>query len=336
MTEAVSETPDDLTATEKSAMVMMLIGQETAAEIVKFLTPPEIDRLSMAMTRITAVPRRTAAAVSREFAELMREDPGLDGGAYVHAVLEKALGADAADRLLGRLNQGVAAPGLDLVKWRDPHDLAALVKTEHPQIIAMIAACLEPEQAQILMQDLPDDLVEQAVPRLARLDALAPSTIQELSQSLEDLLANEPRQARVSLGGVDVAAKILGRLGSTRSGRVLDAIGAVDPELADLLNNRMFVFEDLFEIDDRSFQILLRGLDQKLLIAALKGTPIRLRDKVFANLSQRAAQMLREEIEASAPVRQAEVEDARKQILAAGQTLEREARIILRPEAELT
>jgi flagellar motor switch protein FliG len=338
VTETASGGPADLTDIEKSAMLMMMIGQETAAQVVKFLSQPEINRLSMAMTQISAVTKQTAAAVLQEFVGLMCENDGFNlggGDAYVRGVLEKALGTEKADQLLGRLRQGGYGAGLDAIKWQDPRDLADMVKTEHPQIVAMIAAYLEPEQAQVLMQHLPDELVGQVIPRLAMLDALPPSAIQELSESLENLLAGEPQRARISIGGVDVAAKILNRIGTSRSGRVLSTIGAIDPELARMLNERMFVFEDLFEIDDRSFQILLRTVDQKRLVSALKGAPRRLEDKVLRNLSQRAAQMLREEIEACGPMRQAEIDDARREILNSAQGLEREGKIILRAAADL-
>lgn len=173
MTEAASDGPADLTHIEKSAMVMMLIGQETAAEVVKHLSRPEIDRLSMAMTRMSMVPRQTAASVLREFVDVMGEDDGFGFGgneAYVRGVLERALGADKAEQLLGRAKQGAHGAGLDAVKWHDPQDLAELVKNEHPQIVASIAACLDPEQAQALLQRLPDELVVQVIPRLAALD----------------------------------------------------------------------------------------------------------------------------------------------------------------------
>ena len=338
MTEAASNTPPDLTDVEKSAVVMRLIGQETAAQVIKFLSQPEINRLSKAMTRISTVSKSTAASVLREFADLMREDGSLDtydGEEYLRGVLEKALGPEKADHLVGGLTQGSHGAGIDAVKWQDPRDLAEMIKAEHPQIIAMISAYLEPEQAQALMQHLPDELVEQIIPRLAVLDVLPPTAIQELSESLEHLLGGEPQQTRVSVGGVDVAAKILTRLGGKRADRVLSTIGNIDPELAQMLTDRMFIFEDVFEIDDRSFQILLRSVDQKLLVSALKGAAPGLQDKVLRNLSQRAAQMLREEIEARGPMRQAEIDAARKEILGAAQALEREGKIMLRTQAEL-
>jgi flagellar motor switch protein FliG len=319
-------------------MVMMLIGQETAAEVVKHLSRLEIDRLSTAMTRMAIVPRQTAASVLREFVDVMGEDGAFGFGGnddYVRGVLEKALGADKAEQLLGRAKGRVGGAGLDAVKWHNPQDLAALVKNEHPQIVATIAACLDPEQAQTLLQLLPDDLVVQVIPRLAALDSLTPTALEELSQSLEQLLAGESRPAHVAVGGVDAAAKILNRIGADRAGAVLSSIGAVDPDLARQLSERMFIFEDLFEIDDRSFQILLRGVDQKLLVSALKGASDQLRDKVLQNISQRAAQMLREEIEARGPMRQTEIDAARKEIVTIAQALEREGTIILRAQSDM-
>ena len=332
MTEAPSGKPVELTDIEKSAVVMISIGQDAAAEVVKFLSQPEINRLSVAMARISNVSKNTAASVLQEFADLIQQETSIGIGAeeYLRGVLEKALGTEQANRLVGRLQQGDYAAGIEAIKWQDPRTLAEMIKSEHPQIVAMISAYLEPEQAQAVIQHLPDELVEQVIPRLAVLDALPPTAIQELNDSIEHLLAGEPRQARISVGGVDVAAKILNRIGTTRAGRVLNTIGNIDPELAQTLTDNMFVFEDLFEIDDRSFQMMLRAVDQKLLVSALKGAASALQEKVLRNLSQRAAEMLREEIEARGPMRLAEVESARKEIMAAAQALERDGKIILR------
>jgi len=338
VTEPRADGPVDLTHIEKSAMVMMLIGQETAAEVVKYLSRAEIDRLSMAMTRMSIVPGQMAASVLREFVDVMGEDGSFGFGGnedYVRGVLEKALGADKAAQLLGRARQHVRGAALEAVKWHDPRDLAELIKNEHPQIVATIAACLDPDQAQALMQQLPDELVVQVIPRLAALDSLTPAALEELSQSLEQLLADDRQPARVTVGGVDAAAKVLNRIGADRAGSILSSIGALDPDLAQLLNDRMFVFDDLFEIDDRSFQILLRAVDQKLLVSALKGVPGPQQDKVLRNISQRAAQMLREEIEARGPMRQAEIEAAQKEIVTIAQALEREGTIILRAQADI-
>jgi flagellar motor switch protein FliG len=333
VTDTAPNKPAKLTDIEKSAVVMMSIGQDAAAQVMRFLSQPEISRLSMAMARISNLPKTAVAAVLQEFGDRLAQDSSIALGdaQYVHGVLEKALGKDKADHLLGRLQQRDTS-GIDAVKWQDPAALAELIKSEHPQIVAMIFAHLEPEQAQSLVQYLPDEVIDLVIPRLAMLDAIPPTAIRELNESIEHLLASEPQQPRVSVGGVEVAAKLLNRLGTDRAQRVLNSISGVDPELAQALSENMFVFEDLFAVDDRSLQVLLRTIDQKLLIAALKGAPAEALDKLLRNVSQRAAEMLREEIAARGPMRLAEVEAAKKEILAAARALEGEGKIILRTD----
>ena len=335
MTEVSSDKLADLSGVEKSAVVMMSVGEDVAAEVVRQLSQLEINLLAVAMARIAQVSKEAVPSVFREFVDLMLQENSIGLGAedYVSGVLERALGAEPAARLLGRLRQGDYSAGLEAINWQDPRALAEMIRAEHPQIVAMIFAYLEPDRAQALMQYLPDDLVEQVIPRLAMLDSIPPNAIRELNDSLEHLLAGGTnRQAAVSVGGVETAAKILNRIGAERSQRVLTAIGDIDPTLAQTLTDNMFVFEDLGVVDDRNFQILLRGLDQNLLVVALKGAPPALLDKVLRNLSQRAAEMLREEIESRGPMRHSEVDAAKKEILAAAMALEREGKVILRSQ----
>jgi len=330
VTAEASNKPVKLTDLEKSALVMMSIGQETAAEVMKLLSQPEINRLSAAMARLPKVGKGDVAAVLQEFAEVLQSGSVAIGAEqYVYEVLEKALGSQNADRLMARLQQGEAI-GIEAVRWQDPRTLAEVIKSEHPQIVAMIFAHLEPEQVQAMIPHLSDDLIEQVIPRLATLDAIQPTAIRELNESIEHLLAGETQQARVSVGGVEVAAKVLSRLGAERTDRILTSITDVDPDLAQALTDNTFVFEDLFQADDRSLQVLLRSVDQKQLVVALKGAPPAALEKVLRNLSQRAGEMLREEIEAKGPMRLAEVEAAKKQIVAAAQALERDGKIVLR------
>lgn len=335
MTEIASDRPVDLTDIEKSAVVMMSIGQDAAAQVVKLLSPPEVSVLAAAMVQVSVVPKDGVASTFREFFDLMVENSPLGGvGAadYLSGVLEKALGPDKAARLVGRLKQGDYSPGVDSIKWQDPHALAEIFKAEHPQVVATIFAYLEPEQAQLLVQHLPDELVDQVIPRLAVLEAIPPAAIRELNDLLEPLLAGGPKLSAVAVHGVDAAAKLLNRIGAARAQRALEALGEIDPDLAKTLTDSMFVFEDLLEIDDRNLQILLRSVDQNLLVSALKGASQAMQDKVLRNLSQRAGEMLREEIEARGPMRLAEVEAAKKEILTAAVGLEKEGKIVLRAD----
>jgi flagellar motor switch protein FliG len=333
VTEALLEELGEvgLTDLEKSAIIMLSIGEEAAAEVMKRLTQLEINLLSVAMTRISGVSKAAVTSVYQEFIDTMLDETSIRVGssAYIHGVLERALGADKAERLAARLNQGDYFAGLEAVQLQDPRVLAEMIKDEHPQIVAMIFAYMEPEHSDALIQHLPPELVEQMLPRLATLDSIPPAAIRELNESIEDLLAGEAQQARVSVGGVNMAAKILNRIESERVQAILEQIRSVDPELAQSIENSMFAFEDLIGLDDRNFQMLLRSIDQKLLAAALKGADSRLLDKVMRNLSQRSAEMLREEISAQGPMRVTEIEAAKQEIRAIAQRLEREGTIIL-------
>lgn len=332
MTETGSSKPADLSDIEKSAIVLLSIGQDAAAEVVKSLSQLEINLLAVAMARMSDVPRETATGVLREFVDVLMQDGVIGVGAedYVQGVLAKALGPDKAGRLVGRLKLGDYSAGIEAIQSQDPRALADLIRAEHPQIIAMIFAYLEPEQAQALMQHLPDEVIEQVIPRLAMLDTVPPAVIRELNDSLEELLAGEVGRGAIPVGGIDAAAKILNRMSNSRAQRVLQVIGELDPGVAQTLNDKMFVFEDLLAVDDRNFQVLLRAIDQKLLVAALKGASAALQNKVMRNMSQRAAEMLREEGEAQGPMRLSDVEAARKEILTAAIALERDGKIILR------
>ena len=334
MTELALRTPANLTDVERSAIIMMSIGEDAAAEVMKHMTQLEINLLSVAMARISNVSRATVVDVFRQFVDVMLQETsiGIGSEAYVHGVLEKALGADKAERVVGRLRQGDYFAGIEAVQLQDPRVLSEMIKSEHPQIVAMIIAYLEPEQADALILHLPAELVQQVIPRLATLDTIPPAAIRELNESIMDLLAGEAQQTRVSVGGVNMAAKILNRIDSTRAETILNEISAVDDELAQRLKNSMFVFADLIHVDDRNFQMLLRSVDQKLLASALKGADAKLLDKVMRNLSQRSAEMLREEISARGPMRVTEIDAAKREIVATAQRLEREGTIILRSD----
>jgi flagellar motor switch protein FliG len=335
--EALLDEPTELGLTdlEKSAVVMLSIGEEAASEVMKHMTQLEINLLSLAMARISGISKTEVTAVYQEFIDTMLQETsiGIGSSAYIHGVLERALGTEKAERLAGRLNQGDYFAGIEAVQLQDPRVLAEMIKSEHPQIVAMIFAYLEPEQADALIQHLPPELVDQVIPRLATLDSIPPAAVRELNDAIEDLLAGEAQHVRVSVGGVGLAAKILNRIDAERVQVILGQIKEVDAELAQQIENSMFVFEDLTRLDDRNFQMLLRSIDQKLLASALKGADAKLLDKVMRNLSQRSAEMLREEISARGPMRVTEIDTAKREIVAIAQRLEREGTIILPTDA---
>jgi flagellar motor switch protein FliG len=337
VTEALLEIPNEvgLTDLEKSAVIMLSVGEETAAEVMKYLTQLEINLLSLAMARVSNVSKGEVTLVFQEFIDQMLQESsiGIGASSYVHGVLERALGAERAGRLIGRLNQGDYFAGIEAVQMQDPRVLAEMIKNEHPQIVAMIFAYLEPDQTDALIQFLPQDLVEQVIPRLATLDSIPHAAVRELNDAIEDLLAGESEEARVNIGGVGMAAKILNRFDGARAEAILKQISEIDADLAQRIENSMFTFEDLIRLDDRNFQMLLRSIDQKLLASALKGADSKLLDKVMRNLSQRSAEMLREEISARGPMRVTEIDAAKREVVTIAQRLEREGTIILSTDA---
>jgi flagellar motor switch protein FliG len=327
--------PNELSEVDKSAIVMLSIGEDAAAAVMKHMTQLEINLLSLAMARISNVSRSQVTAVFQEFVDTMLQETsiGIGSEAYVHGVLERALGPEGAERLRSRLTQGEYFAGIEAVQLQDPRVLAEIFKNEHPQIVAMIFAYMEPDQADLMIQHLPPELMQQVIPRLATLDSIPPAAIRELNDSIEDLLAGDGQQTRVSVGGVNMAAKLLNRLDTEKVEKILTQIRETDAELAQQIENNMFVFEDLMRLDDRNFQILLRAVDQKLLSSALKGAEQRLMDKVMRNLSQRSAEMLREEIAAKGPMRVSEINAAKREIVATAQRLEQEGTIMLPTDA---
>ena len=327
--------PHGLTDLEKSAVVMLSIGEDAAAEVMKYMTQLEINLLSLAMARVSNVSKGEVTEVFQQFIDAMLDETSIGIGAsgYVQGVLERALGTERAGRLVARLNQGDYFAGIEAVQLQDPRVLAEMIKNEHPQIVAMIFAYLEPDQADALIQFLPAELIEQMLPRLATLDSIPSAAVRELNDAIEDMLAGESEEARVNVGGVGMTAKILNRFDAPRAEAILKQISEIDEELAQRIQNSMFTFEDLSRLDDRNFQMLLRSVDQKLLASALKGADPKLLDKVMRNLSQRSAEMLREEISARGPMRVTEIDSAKREIVSTAQRLEREGAIILTTDA---
>lgn len=329
--------PNNLTPADKAAVLMMALGEADAAEVIKFLSPREVNRLSSAIARLNKVPKTIIENVMGEFVARIRDETaiGLGANEYLRGALGKALGEDRASALLERIMSGGDAAGIEAVKWEDPRVVAEMIREEHPQIIAMILAYVEAEQAQDVMQALPDSVIEQVIPRLATLEVIPPSAVRELNEALEDQLSGESQQVRLSnVGGVKAAAEILNRFEASRAQAVLERVKTMDAELSQRIYDNMFVFHDLLEVDDRSIRTLLQEVNQTLLVPALKGVDGALREKITRNMSERAGVSLKEEIEAKGPVRVSEVEAAQKEIITIAKRLEQEGKMILRTDAK--
>ena len=321
--------PED--GVEKSAILLLSLGEEHAAEVLKQLGPKDVQKLGHAMALLKSVPRTRVESVLSEFQSTAREATAVhvDTDAYIRSVLTKALGDDKASNLISRILQGGDTAGIEGLKWMDAPTVADLIKNEHPQIVATILVHLEPDQGSEILNYFTERLRNDVVLRIATLEGIQPSALKELNDVMLRLLSGSANIKKAAMGGVRTVAEILNFIGTANETSVVDSIREYDPELAQKILDEMFVFENLLDIDDRGIQLLLREIQSDSLILALKGATEPLREKIFKNRSQRAAEMLREDLESRGPVRLSEVEGEQKEILKIVRRLADEGQIVL-------
>ncbi|MCA3219646.1 MAG: flagellar motor switch protein FliG [Burkholderiales bacterium] len=322
---------EDVAGLEEAAILLMTVGEEHAAEVFKFLSPKEVQKLGEAMARLRKVPRERVDQVIEQFQKSKDEQYSLvgDTDAFVSQVLKRALGEEKAGMLLDRILQGRDVSGIESLKWMDPRSIAELLKNEHPQIVASILVHLERDQASEVLRNLTDRTRHDVLLRIATLDGIQPQALQELNEVLSKVLAGGEKLKKTTLGGTKAAAEILNFLGGQIETPAVESIREHDPDLAQKILDQMFTFENLNDIDDRGIQMLLREVQSESLIVALKGVDQGLREKVFKNMSSRAAEMLREDLEAKGPVRLSEVEAEQREILKVVRRLADEGQIQL-------
>ncbi|MDD2663558.1 MAG: flagellar motor switch protein FliG [Dechloromonas sp.] len=316
---------------EKSATLLIALGEDRAAEVLKHLGPREVQKLGHAMAQLKAVPRAKVEAVLDEFHKYAEENAAVhvDTDNYIRSVLTKALGDDKASNLISRILQGGETSGIEGLKWMDSGTVADLIKNEHPQIIATILVHLEHDHASEILNHFTERLRNDVVLRIATLEGIQPAALRELNEAMMRILSGSASMKKTAMGGVRTVAEILNFIGTANETSVVDAIREYDPDLAQKILDEMFVFENLLDIDDRSIQLILREVQSDSLILALKGASPDLREKIFRNMSQRAAEMLREDLESKGPVRLSEVEAEQKEILKIVRRLADEGQIVL-------
>jgi flagellar motor switch protein FliG len=283
------------------------------------------------MASLKSVPRAKVEAVLDEFirATEARASVHVDTDNYIRSVLTKALGDDKASNLISRILHGGGTNGIEGLKWMDADTVSDLIKNEHPQIIATILVHLEYDHASEILGHFPERLRNDVVLRIATLEGVQPNALQELNEVMLQLLAGSASIKKTAMGGVRTVAEILNHSGTAEETSVIEAIKEYDPDLAQKILDEMFVFENLLDLDDRSVQMLLREVQSDSLVIALKGASEPLRDKIFKNMSQRASEMLREDLESRGPVRLSEVESEQKEILKVVRRLADEGQVIL-------
>ena len=316
---------------EDAAILLISMGEEEAAEVFRHLTPKEAQKLGEKMARTKTIQRDRYERVLLRFEEQVH-DAGLlelDTDEYVRRVMRRALGDDKTNLLIDRIVRVNDAPGIDNLKWMDPAAVADLLRREHPQIVAVILVHLEPEQVSEVLRRFPEGHRNEVMIRLATLDGVQPAALKELSDVLSKVLAGGDRMRKANMGGVKSAAEVLNLLGTAIEASVLDYIRETDSELAQKITDSMFTFDDLMRVDDRGIQALLKEVQSESLLVALKGATDDLREKIFRNMSSRAAEMLREDLASRGPVRVAEVEAEQKEILQIARRLSDEGQLML-------
>ncbi|HNQ04485.1 MAG TPA: flagellar motor switch protein FliG [Thiobacillaceae bacterium] len=312
------------------AILLRALGDDEAAEVFKHLGPKEVQKLGTAMTTVQNVSREQMEAVLHSFHNETEGRISLgDSSEYIRTVLKKALGDDKAAHLIDRILQGHESAGIESLKWMDAANVAEMIRNEHPQIIATIMVHLDRDHASEILNLLTERLRNDVMLRIATLEGVQPLAMRELNEVLTQLLAGGEITKKSSLGGVKTAADILNYMGGAVEASVLANIREHDVELAQKIQDQMFVFDNINDLDDRSVQLLLREVQSETLIIALKGTSQELKDKIFSNMSSRAAEALKEDLEAKGPVRLSEVEAEQKEILKIVRKLVDEGQIIL-------
>ena len=316
---------------QKAAIFLVSIGAQVSSEIFKFLREDEIETLTFEIARLETVDAEQKDAILNEFQELMMASEFITTGGidYAKELLEKALGNQKAVDIINRLTSSLQVRPFDFIRRTDPAHLLNFIQQEHPQTMSLILAYLEPGKASVIIQNLPTEVQTDVARRIATMDRTSPEVLREVERVLEKKLSSLSSEDYTAAGGVESIVEILNLVDRTSEKQIIEALEAEDPELAEEIKKRMFVFEDIVMLDDRSIQKVLREVDSAELAKALKSVDEEVQDKVFRNMSKRAAGMLKEDMEFMGPIRVKDVEEAQQKIVAIIRKLEEAGEIII-------
>ena len=316
---------------DAAAVLLMSLGEADAAQIIKHMGPKEVHRVGTAMANLKNITQEQVEAVMLEFLEEVGRQTGMGIGSdqYIKNMLNEALGEDKASSLIDRILVGGNTTGLDTLKWMDGRAVAELIRYEHPQIQAIVVSYLEPDQSAEVLAILDDKVRLDVIMRVASLDTVQPQALAELNNILEKQFSGASNTSTSKIGGVKCAADIMNFMDTSIEGDLMDSIKEIDADLGTEIEDLMFVFDNLKDVDDRGIQTLLREVSSEVLIVALKGADTELQEKIFGNMSKRAAELLRDDLEAKGPVKVSEVEAAQKDILTIARRLADSGEIIL-------
>jgi flagellar motor switch protein FliG len=321
----------ELSSTEKAALLLLAVGQDRAANVLKNMGPKEVQIVGTSMAGLGSISPEMVDLVLEEFITQVKGETGLgyDSDSYIRNMLIDALGADKAGSIIDRILLGGNSKGIEQLKWMDTRSIADLVRVEHPQIVATIMSLLDADLSASVLGLLPEMMRADIVMRIAKMETVQPSAIKELDDMMEKQLTGSDSVKASSVGGIDAAANILNFLEGNLSEEMMTSISETDAELSQQIQDKMFVFSDLISVDDRGIQTLLREVSTDQLLLALRGVDEGLKVKIFGNMSKRAAEMLRDDLEAAPPVKLSEVEASQKEILGIAKKLADSGEIML-------
>jgi len=320
-----------LNKVDKAAILLLSLGEADAAQVLRHLGPKEVQKVGTAMAQLRNVQKNQIEQVMGEFVEIVGDQTSLGVGSdgYIRKMLTQALGEDKAGGLIDRILLGGNTSGLDSLKWMEPRAVADVIRYEHPQIQAIVVAYLDPDQAGEVLSHFDHKVRLDIVLRVSSLNTVQPAALKELNLILEKQFSGNSNTTRATLGGVKRAADIMNYLDSSVEGQLMDAIRDVDEDLSSQIEDLMFVFDNLADVDDRGIQALMREVSSDVLVMALKGADEAIKEKIFKNMSKRAGELLRDDLEAKGPVRISEVEGAQKEILTIARRMAEAGEIVL-------
>jgi flagellar motor switch protein FliG len=322
-TEALRQEMAAMTSTQRAAVLMLLLGEEQASDIIRFLNPKEVQALGAAMVQVQDLSQEAINVVLDEFVATIKKQTSLALGTadYVEKVFKRALGDDKAASVLGRISPGAGSKGLEILSWMDARSIADMIQAEHPQVVAIILSVLEPMVAADVLSFLPVDSRAEVIQRVASLETVQPSAMVELEAIMKKQFSSNSSAKSSSFGGVKAAASIMNLTKTALEAAVMGGLRDLDPDMMQKIQDNMFTFENLTGVDNKGIQTIMRNVEPDLMMKALKGASDAVKDKFLGNMSERARGMFKDDMEALGPMRLADVEEAQKIIMRAARKL---------------
>jgi len=320
-----------MTSTEQAAIIVLLLGEQQASDIIKYLNPREVQALGSAMMSVADIPQESVNAVLDDFVQTIKKQTnlGLGTNEYVETVFKRALGEDKASTVLGRILPGASSKGLEILRWMDPRAITDMISGEHPQVIAIILSVLEYDIAADVLNFLPAEKRAEILQRVANLESVQPSAMEELERIMKQQFSNNSSAKSSSFGGVKTAAKIMNFVKVDLESKIMGDLSAIDEDIMLKIQDNMFTFDNLSMVDNKAIQVLMRNVDQDMLMVALKGAGEEVKEKFFDNMSQRARAMFVDDMESKGPMRISDVEDAQKTIMRLARKLSDAGELVL-------